>query len=140
MNPLCLYCDCSAVTFDTCESESEKQIPASFRKSGLRIPLEQEALVWHITLCVVVHALGLQEIVEFIHHLELLVMCEGCRLLVEAPGGQSGIYWSAMCLQVGMSLCLVLGSSAIGSSTLKNKISLKFYTLCSALGLCPKPR
>lgn len=75
----------SAATFVTCESQSEKQVPASCRKSGLSIPLDQEALAWHITHCVVVHALGLQEIVEFIHQLELLVIWEGCKLLVETP-------------------------------------------------------
>lgn len=45
-----------------------------------------------------------------------------------------------MCLQVGVSLCLVLGFSATGKSTLKNKTSCKFYSLSSALGLCPKLR
>lgn len=39
-----------------------------------------------------------------------------------------------------MSSCLALDFSATGNSTLKNKASRKFYTLCSALGLCPKPR
>lgn len=55
------------------------------------MPLEQEALAWHMTHHVAVHALGKQEIVKFIHKLELLVMCGGCKLLVETPGGQSGI-------------------------------------------------
>lgn len=71
---------CSTATFDTCESQSEKEVSASCRKSGLMIPLEQEALAWHITLCVVVNALGLQEIMEFIRQLELLVRCEGSML------------------------------------------------------------
>lgn len=39
----------------------------------------------------VFQALRLQKIVKFIHEFELLVMCGGYKLLVETPGGQSGV-------------------------------------------------
>lgn len=63
---------------------------------------------------------------EFIHQLEPLVMCEGFKLLT---------VWYLMVSYVpeGMSSCLVLGFSATGTSTLKNKTSHKFYTLCNVL-------
>lgn len=56
----------------------------------MRVPLKQEVLAWHMTHHVAVHGLGLQEIMKFIRKLELLVMCDGCKLLVETPGSQSG--------------------------------------------------
>lgn len=55
------------------------------------MPLEQETLARHMTCHGGGHALELQEIVKFLHKLELLVTCDGCKLLVETPGGQSGI-------------------------------------------------
>lgn len=55
------------------------------------MPLEQEALARHMTPHVGVRAPGLQEIVKFLHKLELLVTCDGCKLLAETPCGQSGI-------------------------------------------------
>lgn len=55
------------------------------------MPLQREALAWHMTHHVAVHTLGLQEIVKFIRKLELLVKCDCCKLLVETPGGQFGI-------------------------------------------------
>lgn len=58
---------------------------------GARVPLKQEAPAWHMTHHMAVRARGLQQIVKFIPKLERLVMCDGCKLLVETPGGLSGI-------------------------------------------------
>lgn len=58
---------------------------------GCWVPLQPESLAWHISHLVAVPALGLQETVKFLHKPELLVMCGGCKLLVESPGGQFGI-------------------------------------------------
>lgn len=54
INPLYLYCKTQCCDILHLWVTEWERVPASSRKSGLRIPLEQEALVWHITHCVVV--------------------------------------------------------------------------------------